>query len=242
MPGTGVGAGLYGGRVPAPAPWTPAALAPAIWFRTSEGTTLDAGDPERLAAWQSQGSIPLTISQAGAAEPGINDGGFDDDIPTIFNDGGQWIGGAIQTEVTLPQPYTIVLWLFIAQALAAPLGADCALDGGAAGECALAINSTPQTVLYAGVPLNAASAQTPFTWARYELYLNGAASELRRNGAVLATGNAGTNALTGLTFFALADGTRGMKNTVVEAFAVSGALTAGNRADIAAYSAARYFL
>jgi hypothetical protein len=67
------------------------------------------------------------------------------------------------------------------------------------------LNSTPQVVIYAGNVIGTTNFATA-TWASLTAKFNGASSELRRNKAAGATGNAGSNAPTGTNYLGIRGG------------------------------------
>src|SRR3546814_8815856 len=73
-----------------------------------------------------------------------------------------------------------------------------------------------------------------------EGYFNGASSSLRGNSVVEASGDAGTQTLTGISVGARWDGAHFLNGDIAEIILVSGELTEADRVYLAIYAAQRY--
>lgn len=159
----------------------------AAWYRYKRGLTNTSG---KISAWADASTNSRDLVQTTAANR-----------PTFLSDGTVVFDGSaqfMQSTFTLNQPCTIYM---LVNQLTWTLN-DVLIDGVTAAAQLIQTATTPGLTVNAGSALSANAALPVNTWGVLGLVLNGASSLFRINAggpATAVSGNAGSNALGGIT-------------------------------------------
>ncbi len=211
--------------------FTPASLTNLrAWYKSDTGITIGTG----VSQWNDLSGNANHLVQATAANQPVVTAGAINGLPAITFDG---VNDSLKAGAfTLVQPETI----FVVYKQSTWTVDDAICDGNTADSMLLTQQSvTPQIRVYGGTHVGPVSL-TLGVFALAAAVLDGASSSLQVNNEAAATGPGGALGGGGFTLGSRATGTNCSDIAVAEVVVMAANATAGERANMRAYVAARY--
>lgn len=222
--------GLNTFRVPVAAPLNLTNL--VAWYRADIGVSLATG----VASWANlapTGARPLTQGTT-ANQPLMVTGS--NGLPSIRFDG---VNDALKATFTLTQPETVFI---VYKHITLHATQKYIFDGATVNGMTLQTNQGASSSMYSGVTLIANTQIASGSYAYATITFNGVSSQMRANGIVVASGNAGTNTADGLTLGAAGNMSSWTNIEVAEVIITNSVASAGEIATVESYLQTRYNL
>ncbi|RPI95494.1 MAG: hypothetical protein EHM40_02770 [Chloroflexi bacterium] len=212
------------------------ALAPHTWFdfsdlstlfQDADGTTAVAADADPIGKVLDKSGNAHHLTQGTEGARPAYKTGIQGNRAAALGDGGDHLDTAAFTEIA--QPNTI----FLVARNPAYSGTEVYFDGIASDKRHAAFDYTDQINWFAGSSWGGGVVATESTL--YEVVFNGANSPLFENGVGISSGDAGAQALTGITLFGNFEGGGNLSGYIMEFLLFNSALSVANRELVRSY-------
>lgn len=212
--------------------WTPLRLGTslALWldaadsstlFQDSALTTPAAADADPVGGWKDKSGLGSHVIQATTTKRFSLKLAIKNGRPVVRSDG---VDDFLQKlSISIATPVTVV---FVCRELAGATS-KYLFDGGASNQSPIDISDATHIAM-GGTPFITSAACTPTNWQLLTCQFNGASSAFAVNGGADTTGNALTNALTGITLGTSGSGAAAANADFAEAIVCGGRLLAAS--------------